>query len=121
VAHAQQAGASGQPGAAWDWESAPLVLNTKAAAAAVPTVARHLAGLEPPPAISSRPDPADRTFSQQFAFSLDFWWIYFFYLGIWSGPSAAAAGALLLLCTLLLARAAWVRASRPELSSSRSS
>jgi hypothetical protein len=113
VAYAQQAAVSGRAGDAWNWESAPLVLNTKAAAVAVPTVAHHLAGVEPPPAISGRRDPGDRTFSQQFAFSLDFWWIYLFYLGFWSGRSAAAAGSLLLLCSLLLARAAWLRASPP--------
>ena len=114
VAHARQGGASGRPGDAWDWHSAPLVLNTAAAVAAVPLAARHLAGLETPPAVAGRSDSADRTFSQQFAFGLDFWWIYLFYLGVWSGPAAAAAAAALLLCWVVLARAAWVRASRPS-------
>jgi hypothetical protein len=112
VAHAHQADVPGRPGDAWDWSSAPLVLNTKAVVAAVPMVVRHLAGVEPRPSISGRRDPDDRTFSQQFVFSLDFWWIYLFYLGIWSGASAVAAGALLLLCSVLMARAVWMRAPR---------
>jgi hypothetical protein len=112
VAHAQLSNVPGRPGDAWSWSSAPLVLNTKAAMVAVPTVVRHLAGVEPRPSISERREPGDRTFSQQFAFSLDFWWIYLFYLGVWSGPCAIAAGALLLLSILLLARAVWALASR---------
>jgi hypothetical protein len=112
VAHAQRVGAPGQLGSAWLWEYAPLALNTRAAMVAVPLVARHLAGLEPAPRITERAGPSDRTYSQQFAFSLDFWWIYLFYLGAWSGRAAAAAGAALLACFALLARAAWVLASR---------
>jgi hypothetical protein len=112
VAHAQRVGAPGRLGSAWQWEYAPLALNTRAAMVAVPLVARHLAGLEPAPRITERAGPSDRTYSQQFAFSLDFWWIYLFYLGAWSGRAAAAAGAALLACFALLARAAWVLASR---------
>ena len=84
-----------------EWSNCPLALNAKAAAAAVPTVAKHLAGLEPRPAIEMGEGVAAREFSQQFAFSLDFWWIYLFYLRVipawvailfglcWAGASTA--------------------------------
>jgi len=117
VAHAQQVGAPSRQGSAWEWDSAPLALNTTAAVAAVPAVVRHLTGAEPRPRIAERTGPADRAYSQQFAFSLDFWWIYLFYLGVWSGPSAAAMGAVLLLCFVLLLRAVWARASHLDCSS----
>ncbi|MCX6537585.1 MAG: glycosyltransferase family 39 protein [Acidobacteria bacterium] len=84
-----------------EWSNCPLALNAKAAAAAVPTVAKHLFGLEPRPVIEKGEGEAKRDFSQQFAFSLDFWWIYLFYLRVipawvavllglcWAGASTA--------------------------------
>ena len=117
VTHARQAEAPGRQGSAWHWDSAPLVLNARAAVAAVPRVVRHLAGTEPRPRIAGRTGPADRAYSQQFAFSLDFWWIHLFYLGAWSARSAIAMGAALLLCFALFSRAVWALASRLDSSS----
>lgn len=34
-----------------------------------------------PPFVTARAADDDRGFSQQFAFSLDMWWLYLFYLG----------------------------------------
>lgn len=77
----------------WTWEAAGLTLNTRAALRAVPENLRYLSGAAMPPPIA----PADRVspgFSEQLAFSLDFWWLYLFYLGAISAPVAAGLGAL---------------------------
>jgi hypothetical protein len=65
----------------WRWEASPLVLNTRALAQALPENAEYLLGRRPPPPIASPSAETDRTFSQQFSFSLDLWWLYLFYLG----------------------------------------
>jgi hypothetical protein len=65
----------------WAWEAAPLVLNAAATLDAVPANVRYVMGLAPIPAVGTAPDADDRGFSQQFAFSLDFWWLYLFYMG----------------------------------------
>ena len=36
----------------------------------------------------------DHGFSQQFVFSLDFWWLYLFYLGLLRGPSGGRNGSV---------------------------
>jgi hypothetical protein len=91
------------------WEACPLVLNAKAAAAAIPATARHLAGLEPRPPVGGTAGEASRDFSQQFAFSLDFWWVYLFYLGVISGSISITTGGVLIL--VILAIAALLRAA----------
>ena len=65
----------------WAWEAAPLVLNAQATIEAVPANVLYVTGLAPIPAIDAAADADDRGFSQQFAFSLDFWWLYLFYMG----------------------------------------
>ena len=35
-----------------------------------------------------------RDFSEQFTFSLDFWWLYLFHLGVVSAPVALILGAV---------------------------
>ena len=93
------------------WEACPLVLNTRAAVAAVPVVVGHLTGLEARPAIDwSATTAGARDFSQQFAFSLDFWWIYLFYLGAVPAWLACAIGLFLSGLGVGLASAAWARA-----------
>jgi hypothetical protein len=106
VAFARGVGAPPYEARMQEWANCPLALNAKAAAAAVPAVAKHLAGLEPPPAIEQGESAAGRDFSQQFAFSLDFWWIYLFYLRVipaWGailiGLCWASASAALLVAT----------------------
>jgi hypothetical protein len=66
----------------WSWDASPLALNARALATAIPDNIRYVAGLAPPPAIGSAAGEMDRGFSQQFAFSLDFWWLYLFYMGL---------------------------------------
>ncbi|HUF48518.1 MAG TPA: hypothetical protein VMM93_11935 [Vicinamibacterales bacterium] len=86
----------------YTWDGAPLSLNTRVALVAVPENARYLAGLDTPPVAAATSDESDRGFSQQFAFSLDFWWLYLFYLG--ALPRWAAIAAPL----VLGAAAAWL-------------
>lgn len=77
----------------WKWQLAGVALNTRAAVAAIPENFRYLAGTAVPPTI--RPGQIhSRDFSEQFAFSLDFWWLYLFYLGAISAPVAAGLGLL---------------------------
>ena len=65
----------------WEWRESMLVLNARAAWHAVPANIRYVAGLETPPHPPAPADAGDRSFSQQFAFSLDWWWLYLFYMG----------------------------------------
>jgi len=65
----------------YTWEGAPLALNARTAAVAIPENLRYLTGRAIPPATEASNDESNRDFSQQFAFSLDFWWLYLFYLG----------------------------------------
>ena len=64
----------------WSWNASPLVLNTRALSASLPANAAYVAGRKTPPSVAAPAGAEDRTFSQQFAFSLDFWWLYLFYL-----------------------------------------
>ena len=83
------------------WQGCPLALNTKAATAAVPAALRQLAGLQPKPAIQGTAGESPSSFSQQFAFGLDFWWVSLFYLDIISGLTSVVIGAALALVTLM--------------------
>jgi hypothetical protein len=75
----------------WTWEAAGLRLNSRAVADVLPRNVRYLTGLETPPLKPARGEARD--FSEQFAFSLDFWWVYLFYLGVMSAPVAITLGA----------------------------
>ena len=84
----------------WDVGSSALAVNASAALRAVPRNGRYLIGLEAPP----RPRPAEglaRDFSEQFAFSLDFWWMYLFYLGVVPAAAALLLGGLPLVASAL--------------------
>jgi hypothetical protein len=75
----------------WTWEAAGLSINTRASLAAVPENVSRLANGRRLPV---RPgESGTRDFSDQFASSLDFWWVYLFYLGVVAGPVALAIGA----------------------------
>ena len=74
----------------WAWEASPLVLNTRAAMDAVPANLRYVLGWAPIPAVRAAAGAEDQSFSQQFAFSLDFWWLYLFYMGALSGVGVVA-------------------------------
>jgi hypothetical protein len=74
----------------WTLEAAGLSINTRASLVAVPENIRRLASGRRP---SVKPgNSGTRDFSDQFAGSLDFWWVYLFYLGVVSGPVALALG-----------------------------
>lgn len=82
----------------WTWDASGLVINARAAMHAVPgNIERLLTGTRPPVVAG---DAATRDFSDQFAYSLDFWWVYLFYLRVLPGPAALACGALLGLVVL---------------------
>jgi hypothetical protein len=88
----------------WDWAASPLVLNTRAMATAVPQNFAYVTGLSPVPRIARTAGAEDRTFSQQFAFSLDFWWLYLFYLGVLPAAGVAIAMAAFATWTFICAR-----------------
>jgi hypothetical protein len=103
----------------WSWQASGLVINTRASIAAIPdNIGRLMSGSRP----QVKPgDTRTRDFSDQLAFSLDFWWLYAFYLGAFSaavavGCGAACWGAVALLAWTLRAqlRAGAMRASDEE-------
>ena len=106
VAYTQSAGDAplSLPERQYSWSAAPLPLNARVAAEAVPTNARYLLGFEAPPSIAS-PTQEGTSFSQQFTFSLDFWWLYLYYLGVASAPVAVALGLVPLGGAILLGKA----------------
>jgi hypothetical protein len=57
-------------------------MNTRAMLVAVPANVEYVMGYRARPRITTPAGADDRGFSQQFAFSLDFWWLYLFYLGL---------------------------------------
>ena len=88
----------------WEWQSSALALNTEAALDAVPLTVRHLVGSEARPEVQAGEGEA-RDFSSQFAYSLDFWWMYLFYLGLVPAPLVIVfAGIPLGLAVLCLRR-----------------
>ena len=86
----------------WTWRGAELTLNTRASLKAVPTNLGYLARNNRP--VLQEPRGEARDFSEQFAFSLDFWWLYLFYLGAVSAPVSLALG---LGCIAVAMFAAW--------------
>ena len=94
-----------------EWSASPLALNLGASIEAVPRVARHMLSIEPRPPVTRASDQQAREFSQQFAFSLDFWWVYLYYLGIFPALVSVAVGFSLGVTALCLLRVAWNRAT----------
>jgi hypothetical protein len=92
VAWARQYSAASLPDRRVEWSACPMLLNARAAVDAAPRNLRYLMGAETPPRPALSKSDADRDFSQQFAFSLDFWWLYLFYLGAWGAGAALLAG-----------------------------
>ncbi len=81
VGHTPEIGYQTREVRRWQWPFSALVLNTRAAATAVPRNLKYLAGVEPRPSLEPAIGLA-RDFSAQFAYSLDFWWVYLYYLGV---------------------------------------
>lgn len=83
VAHARASGALTDDDRLFNWRVSPLVLNTRAAIDAVPRNVKWLIGRgEAPAAVRAMPGTVQSDFSQQFADTLDFWWMYLFRMGV---------------------------------------
>lgn len=88
----------------WRWDASPLFLNTRALVRAVPENGAYLLGRRPPPPVAASGDEADRTFSQQFSFSLDLWWLYLYYLHALPRWAVGALLAVFMLAAVELSR-----------------
>ena len=80
-----------------------LKLNTEAALIAIPRNLAYLTGRMAIPQVSRTGEEAQRDFSQQFSFSLDFWWLYLFYLGVLPVGFAVMCGLLPLILASAIA------------------
>jgi hypothetical protein len=78
----------------WSWEFAGINLNTRAALRAVPLNVRYVTGMAQPPALHL-PEGRAPEFSEQFGYSLDFWWLYLYYMRAVPAIVALGAGVLL--------------------------
>jgi hypothetical protein len=85
----------------WTWQASGLTLNTRASLSAIPENVKYFATQERPTVKPAHEEARD--FSEQFAFSLDFWWVYLFYLGAVRAPVALALGAACLCAAAFLA------------------
>ena len=94
----------------WTWEGSGFNLNARAAARLIPLNVEYLAGTQRRPVIRAAEYRAT-DFAQQFAFSLDFWWLYLFHARAISAPVALGAFGGLLLIAAGLALALWRRCS----------
>jgi hypothetical protein len=76
--------ASGQPGRSVrrnDWRWSPIRVSLRAAREAVPRNLEYVTGRLPAPRPTAAPSGS---LSSRLAFSLNFWWLYLFYLGVLS-------------------------------------
>ena len=89
------------------WSSSPLILNAHATARAVPRNVLYLTGRAEPPIVEVDVSAERRDFAQQFAFSLDFWWLYLFYLGALPRLGAVSIGFGLWCAACFLSVRAW--------------
>jgi hypothetical protein len=97
VAHARANGAPTPEDRLFNWRASPLALNTVAALDVVPRNVRWLIGHGDAPApVRAVPGSLQSDFSQQFADTLDFWWMYLFRMGLVSRTTVQ----LLLVCML---------------------
>jgi len=88
----------------WDWRASALFLNGRSLLSAVPDNISYVMGTRTPPVIPAPASDVDRGFSQQFAFSLDFWWLYLFYLRV---LPRAAVFALIAMFTAWICFCSW--------------
>jgi hypothetical protein len=94
------------------WSASPIWLDTEAALIAVPRTVAYLTGRETPPHVEVTASADRHDFSQQFAFSLDFWWLYLFYLRLVPAVVAWMLGLGFMLLPLIVMRRAWAIATR---------
>ena len=112
VAHGQASGSYSRDAKIYAWRESELLLNTRASIAAVPINVRNLVHGERPSSATRPVDDSDREFSQRFVFSLDFWWLYLYYLGAISAPIAVTLGVTPLVLASIALRKARTRDSR---------
>ncbi len=81
VAYSRAGGGYDREARLYTWRESGITLNAIAAASLVPDNLRYVArGTRPAIATAPVADD-DRDFAQRFDFSLDFWWLYLYYLG----------------------------------------
>ena len=90
VAAAHASGTSGDRLRA-EWATSALALNARAAGRAAVDNARWLLGAAPRPPLSGGQRLERGQFSQQFAYSLDFWWLYLFHMRVIGAAGVALA------------------------------
>jgi hypothetical protein len=86
-AKVSQATTAAEPGTSaqqqrWSWDSAPIVRNARALTGMLPENMDYVLDRAPSPDVPTLALDDDRGFSQRFSFSLDFWWMYLFYLRV---------------------------------------
>ncbi len=97
VAHARANGAPTPDDRLFNWQVSPLTLNTAAAMELTPRNVGWLLGRgDAPRPVRAVSDRAQSDFSQQFADTLDFWWMYLLRMGV----ASPATVRLLLICLL---------------------
>jgi len=97
VAHARAHGAPTPDDRLFNWRVSPLTLNTAAALELTPRNVGWLLGRgDAPRPVRAVSDRAQSDFSQQFADTLDFWWMYLLRMGV----ASPATVRLLLICLL---------------------
>ena len=100
----------------WKWQGSALCINTISAIEAVPMNIRYLAGTVERPRIAAA-DAENIGFAEQFAFSLDFWWLYLFHARAISATMAVvlatAAATSVLVLGWLVARTLAALERRP--------
>ncbi len=88
-----------------DWHWAPVWLNLRYTMQVLPENVRYVTGRAPVPE-TARATSAPGSLADRLWFSLDFWWLYLFYLGVLSRAALLAAALLpLVLAAALLAAA----------------
>jgi len=104
VDHGRAVGGYSRDAKVYNWRETGLVLDTLAVIEAVPTNLRYLVRGERPAGIRQAVGDDDRDFGQRLSFSLDFWWLYLYYLGAVSAPVALLLGLVPLACGWLMLR-----------------
>jgi hypothetical protein len=103
--------AAGRPTRITSWDWSPLVLVARAATRAVPENVRSFSGLAARPRVERRVGDVDM--ASAVSFSLDFWWLYAWYLGMISRAVAVVAATILAVGSGVCLTAAW-RSTREE-------
>ena len=104
VEHAREVGYYPRDAKVYNWLESGMVLDTRAALASVPQNLRYLAKGERPNGIQQAAAEEDHDLTQRLAFSLDFWWLYLYYLGAMSASVAVIVGLVPLALAGLLLR-----------------